>query len=429
MPLAPLDGVVDTGLLERGRPILVLDPAGFLGRLGLPGPALECAPLQGRMLSAVPIAGEGGADALLLVVIDDPAPEPGVFGPLETLAAHAAGVLRRARLHDDLEGAYLATVTALANALEAKDADTHDHATETSHLAVAVGRRLGLRGEALRNLEFAAVLHDVGKIAIPDEILNRKGPLTDAEWEHVRDHTRIGERILRDIPFLAPAASAVRSAHERWDGAGYPDGLMGEDIPLASRIVFACDTWSVMTSERPYRAALDGDEALRRLYEAAGSQLDPAIVETLVSVLGDVGRGGPAPHPRRGLRRYAGAVQRPGHRPGADGRVRQRQARRRQREARERLLAACSGTAGASPSNMLGGAIGGQSIGTTAIGGASPRRAAACTSPGSGRRRGTRRRRPSPSRPRRRACPSASEHDTVRRVPVEHARDHAEVSL
>ena len=139
MPLAPLDGVVDTGLLERGRPILVLDPAGFLGRLGLPGPALECAPLQGRMLSAVPIAGDDGADALLLVVIDDPAPEPGVFGPLETLAAHASGVLRRARLHDDLEGAYLATVTALANALEAKDVDTHDHATETSHLAVAVG--------------------------------------------------------------------------------------------------------------------------------------------------------------------------------------------------------------------------------------------------------------------------------------------------
>ena len=185
------------------------------------------------MLSAVPIRGDDGADALLLVVIDDPAPEPGVFGPLETLAAHAAGVLRRARLHDDLEGAYLATVTALANALEAKDADTHDHATETSHLAVAVGRRLGLRGDALRNLEFAAVLHDVGKIAIPDEILNRKGPLSDAEWAHVRDHTRIGERILRDIPFLAPAACAVRSAHERWDGAGYPDGLKGEDIPLA----------------------------------------------------------------------------------------------------------------------------------------------------------------------------------------------------
>jgi HD-GYP domain-containing protein (c-di-GMP phosphodiesterase class II) len=289
LPLAPLDGAMDQTLLARGRPVLVLDPAAFLGRLGLPGPALECAPLQGRMLTIVPIAGDDGADALLLVVIDDPSPEPGVFGPLETLAAHAAGVLRRARLHDDLEHAYLSTVTALANALEAKDADTHDHATETSRLAVAVGRRLGLRGADLRDLEFAAVLHDVGKIAIPDEILNRRGPLSAAEWDHVRDHTRIGERILRDIPFLAPAATAVRSAHERWDGNGYPDGLAGEGIPLAARIVFACDTWSVMTSTRPYRAALDLDEAFRRLHAAAGSQLDPSVVDTLVAVLDDAG--------------------------------------------------------------------------------------------------------------------------------------------
>jgi HD-GYP domain-containing protein (c-di-GMP phosphodiesterase class II) len=287
LPLAPLEGAVDATLLARGRPVLVLDPAAFLARLGIPGPALECAALQGRLLTAVPIRGDAGTDALLLVVIDDPSPEPGLFGPLETLAAHASGVLRRARLHDDLEHAYLSTVTALANALEAKDADTHDHATETSELAVAVGRRLGLRGAALRDLEFAAVLHDVGKIAIPDEVLNRRGPLSDSEWEQVRDHTRIGERILRDIPFLAPAASAVRSAHERWDGAGYPDGLAGESIPLAARIVFACDTWSVMTSSRPYRAALPEDEALRRLRDAAGSQLDPGVVDTLVHVLAD----------------------------------------------------------------------------------------------------------------------------------------------
>jgi HD-GYP domain-containing protein (c-di-GMP phosphodiesterase class II) len=241
------------------------------------------------VLIAAPISGEGRCDALLLVVLDDRAPEPGVFGPLETLAAHASGVLRRARLHDELEGAYLSTVTALANALEAKDADTHDHATETSQLAVAVGRRLGLHGRELRDLEFAAVLHDVGKIAIPDEVLNRRGPLTAAEWEHVRDHTRIGERILRDIPFLAPAAAAVRSAHERWDGAGYPDGLAGEEIPLASRIVFACDTWSVMTSTRPYRQALPEREAVRRLRAAAGSQLDPHVVDALFEVLAEAG--------------------------------------------------------------------------------------------------------------------------------------------
>jgi len=293
LPLAPLEGAMDAALLARGRPVLVLDPASFLSRLGIPGPALECAPLQGRLLTAVPIRGEAGADALLLVVIDDPSPEPGLFGPLETLAAHAAGVLRRARLHDDLEHAYLSTVTALANALEAKDADTLEHATETSELAVAVGRRLGLRGELLRDLEFAAVLHDVGKIAIPDAILNRRGALSDDEWQLVRDHTRIGERILRDIPFLAPAAATVRSAHERWDGHGYPDGLAGESIPLAARIVFACDTWSVMTSTRPYRAALAEEEAMRRLHAAAGTQLDPEVVDTLVDVLVDAGATAP----------------------------------------------------------------------------------------------------------------------------------------
>ena len=95
------------------------------------------------------------------------------------------------------------------------------------------------------------MLHDVGKIAIPDEILARRGPLSDEEWAFVRDHTVVGERILRGIPFLQSAASAVRSAHERWDGDGYPDGLAGERIPLLSRIVFACDTWDVMTSDRP----------------------------------------------------------------------------------------------------------------------------------------------------------------------------------
>ena len=165
-------------------------------------------------------------------------------------------MLRRARLHTEIESAYLSTVTALANALEAKDLQTQEHASATSRLAVAVGRELSLAGSDLRDLEFAAVLHDVGKIAIPDEILSRRGPLSDEEWAFVRDHTVVGERILRGIPFLQSAASAVRSAHERWDGEGYPDGLAGERIPLLSRIVFACDTWDVMTSDRPYREAL-----------------------------------------------------------------------------------------------------------------------------------------------------------------------------
>jgi HD-GYP domain-containing protein (c-di-GMP phosphodiesterase class II) len=221
----------------------------------------------------------------VLVLLAADAPDASIFGSLETLAGNAGGVLRRARLHTEIERAYLSTVTALANALEAKDLQTHEHASATSRLAVAVGTELGLTTAELRDLEFAAVLHDVGKIAIPDEILSRRGPLSDQEWAYVRDHTVIGERILRGIPFLRSAAAAVRSAHERWDGGGYPDGLAAEAIPLLARIVFACDTWDVMTSDRPYRDALTADEAERRLEAEAGHQLDPHVVAALLAVV------------------------------------------------------------------------------------------------------------------------------------------------
>jgi HD-GYP domain-containing protein (c-di-GMP phosphodiesterase class II) len=299
--LQPLAQVASRASLLAGRPQLFVDLPGFLARLGLVLPARS--ELHGRLGVLMPILADGELAGGLLVVLDSGSPDPAVFGSLETLAAHASGVLRRARLHGEVERAYLSTVTALANALEAKHQDTHEHASETARTAMAVGRSLGLPAAGLRDLQFAAVLHDVGKIAIPDEILNRDGPLTPDEWRFVQDHTLIGERILRGIPFLASAATAVRSAHERWDGRGYPDGLAGEDIPLISRIVFACDTWDVMTSDRPYRAALDRDEALRRLRESAGTQLDPAVVTALLAVLAaeaaaESGTGRPPARPR-----------------------------------------------------------------------------------------------------------------------------------
>jgi HD-GYP domain-containing protein (c-di-GMP phosphodiesterase class II) len=156
-----------------------------------------------------------------------------------------------------------------------------------AELALAVGRELGLDRVELRELEYAAILHDIGKIGIPAEILSKAGPLSDDEWAFMRRHTSIGERILRDVPFLAGAARAVRSAHERWDGGGYPDGIAGPEIPLLSRIVFACDTWHVMTSDRPYRRRLPRAEALRRLRAEAGRQLDPRVVAALCDVLGE----------------------------------------------------------------------------------------------------------------------------------------------
>jgi HD-GYP domain-containing protein (c-di-GMP phosphodiesterase class II) len=131
----------------------------------------------------------------------------------------------------------------------------------------------------MQDLEYAAILHDIGKIGVPTEILTKPGPLDDQEWRIVQRHTEIGWSLLKDIPFLRRVADIVRSAHERWDGTGYPRGLAGEQIPLESRIIFVCDAWHAMRSDRPYRAALEADEARTRLADGAGTQFDPNVVE------------------------------------------------------------------------------------------------------------------------------------------------------
>ena len=217
--------------LVRGRPQLYMDAIGLLARLGIRTSAASDA--RGRLCVLQPIADGSEVFGAVLVLLAADAPDPSIFGSLETLAGNAGGVLRRARLHGEVERAYLSTVTALANALEAKDLQTHEHASATSRLAVAVGTELRLtprraprprvRGRAPRRRQDRDPRRDP----------SRRGPLSDEEWAYVRDHTVIGERILRGIPFLRSAASAVRSAHERWDGAGYPDGLAGEADPAA----------------------------------------------------------------------------------------------------------------------------------------------------------------------------------------------------
>ena len=179
------------------------------------------------------------------------------------------------------------TMAALLEALSIREPDLQAQLADVGSLSVDVGTMLGLRRDELEELERAAQLHDLGKLAVPDEILNKPGPLDDREWAFVRQHTIVGERILRASPALRSVATVVRSSHENWDGTGYPDGVAGEKIPLAARIIRACNAYVAMVSERPYRPALTDDEALNELMRLAGTEFDPTVVRVLVAHIRD----------------------------------------------------------------------------------------------------------------------------------------------
>jgi HD-GYP domain-containing protein (c-di-GMP phosphodiesterase class II) len=170
-------------------------------------------------------------------------------------------------------------------ALREFDDYTAEHCEETVSLATTVARRMGAQPDEITIIARVARLHDIGKLGVPREIVLKPGPLDAEEQELMRAHTRIGGSILEAFPALADVAYAVRHEHERWDGHGYPDGLAAEDIPLASRIVLACDAWHAMTSRRPYRLPLTRRAALDELEQGAGTQFDPAVVDALLGLL------------------------------------------------------------------------------------------------------------------------------------------------
>ena len=173
------------------------------------------------------------------------------------------------------------TRAALMQALQEREPELGDHVRQVADLAVAVGRQLGMDAQQLDELHLAAELHDVGKIATPDAVLQKPGPLDDDEWRLMRQHTIIGERILNSVPALSPVARIVRSSHEHWDGGGYPDALRGAEIPLGSRIVLVCDAFSAMTTTRPYRAAMSVEDAVRELVRCSGKQFDATVVDAV----------------------------------------------------------------------------------------------------------------------------------------------------
>jgi diguanylate cyclase (GGDEF)-like protein/putative nucleotidyltransferase with HDIG domain len=180
-------------------------------------------------------------------------------------------------------------VAALAEALLERDRYTGEHSESVVELVESVARGLALGDADVDVVKAAALLHDIGKVAIPDHILNKPTSLDEHEWSVMRDHPVIGERILRSIPGLGKIARIVRHEHERVDGSGYPDGLVGDEIPIGARIILACDAYHAMTSDRPYRKAMSHAEAIRELAAGAGTQFDPTVTEVLIGAL--YGRG------------------------------------------------------------------------------------------------------------------------------------------
>jgi hypothetical protein len=178
-----------------------------------------------------------------------------------------------------------ASAHALATAVEARDSYTADHSAGVVAYAAAVARRLGYDDDAQLEIELVALLHDIGKIAVPDAILRKPGPLSGEEWELMRRHSVQGEEIVRRTPGLEHLAPAIRAEHERWDGDGYPDGLSGEQIPVPSRITFVCDAYEAMTSDRPYRRALPKAEARAEIEAGSGRQFWPEAVTAFLAVL------------------------------------------------------------------------------------------------------------------------------------------------
>jgi HD-GYP domain-containing protein (c-di-GMP phosphodiesterase class II) len=236
---------------------------------------------------AVPIVVEGEVWGVLNIEATDAGAlgEPDVV-LIEAIAASFGVAVHRARLVSDLEGAFTTALAALTSTVEAKDDYTACHGEDVAVLAERVALRMALSTTQARDVRYAAMLHDLGKVAIPSEILLKPGPLTDEEWVTMRSHAAIGGELVGRIDAFAHLAPAVRASHERWDGGGYPDGLAGKKIPLAARIIAACDTYDAIITDRPYRPARSTREACEELRRVADTQLDPSVVDAVLSELG-----------------------------------------------------------------------------------------------------------------------------------------------
>ena len=204
---------------------------------------------------------------------------------LERYAADLRETFKQERTRSqELKRSYRATVRALANAVEARDTYTGKHAERVAAYGLELAREAGIDLGSSPEIEFGFLLHDVGKVAVPDSILWKPEPLTPEERSLMERHPLVGWEILREIDFLGEAKLVVRHHHERWDGDGYPDGLEGDDIPVLARVFAVADTLDALTTDRPYRPATDFDSARAEIQRGAGTQFDPAVVDAFVAM-------------------------------------------------------------------------------------------------------------------------------------------------
>lgn len=209
----------------------------------------------------------------------------GAFRSAGLVAGQAAVAIENARLYKNLHGAYLDTIAALANAIEIRDTYTRGHTDRVKLTAETIARKLGWDGDRLFDLWMGCTLHDIGKIGVPDSILNKPARLTENEFEVMKTHPTIGAKIIEGIPFLEPALPYILHHHERWDGYGYPDGLAGKEIPVGGRILAVADTFDAIISDRPYRKGRPVERAVDELKTHASKQFDPEIVKIFLDVL------------------------------------------------------------------------------------------------------------------------------------------------
>lgn len=218
-------------------------------------------------------------------------------GDVLRIADRRHGPARAGRGGLPVDGPARQSTDVLLRVMAERHADLGEHVDEVAGLVERVGRRLGVPEDGLEVVVQAAALHDIGKTAVPDAILLKPGPLDADEWASMREHTIIGARIVAAAPSLRQVAALVRASHERWDGAGYPDGLAGEEIPLGARIIAVCDAFDAMTAPRPYRPAWTLERAVAELRRCSGSQFDPRAVDAVCAELaaGEPDLGWPRP--------------------------------------------------------------------------------------------------------------------------------------